>query len=140
MEYIEMRNRDFMCEVGRQKKRLISAGTNPSVDDLIRAAVVAPAPNYYLSYDYALRQVGRHVRNVPASRSRRRAMIAELADKCCAMRRRHPRLSLGQALARLLNDEPASSFFLSFAQGRKIYYKMRRSEHRRSGRRERKLF
>ncbi len=135
-----MRNRDFMNEVGRQKKRLISQGANPSVDDLIRAAVAAPAPNYYLCYDYALRQVGRHVRNERFSRSRRHAMIAELADKCREVRRRHPRLTLGQALARLLNDEPASSFFLSFAQGRKIYYRMRRMEHRRCGRRERKLF
>ncbi len=140
MEYVDLRNRDFMREVARQKKRLVSEGRRPTVDDLIRAAVKASAPGYYLSYDYALKRVGRHLRNEPNSRSRRRMMIEELAVKCCELRRRHPKLSLGNALARLLNDEPASSFFLSFAQGRKIYYRMLRSEHHRAGRRGRSLF
>lgn len=140
MEYIELRNRDFMREIVRQKKRLVSEGKYPTIDDLIHAAVNAPAPGYYLCYDYALKRVGRYLRNEPNSRSRRRLMIAELAEKCSELRRRHPKLSVGNALARLLNDEPASSFFLSFAQGRKIYYEMQRAEHRRSGRRGRKLF
>lgn len=143
MEHKESRDRDLLRCIDREKRRLLNSGVFTTINAAIRAAVEAPAPGYYIGFDYALRCVSELRRGAaaPSRLSRRGCMLAEILGKCETTLAEHPGLSLNEALARVLTSQTASSFFISFAQARKIYFASRHDHRLRGHRlRGRRLF
>lgn len=140
----EQRNQAFIRAINRAKSELLrTAEGKITIEDILNRLTTMEAPGYFVDHTYALRNVSALLRGrdefTPTARSRRRALFGELAEKCKAQIERNPQLSLNEALARVLSVEPASSFFLSYAQARKLYFELQRagrfSEHRRRLRR-----
>ncbi len=132
-----------MRKIDEEKRKILSNGIITTIDLAIRAAAQAPAPGYYVSFDHARRCVGALLRGVGIanSRSRRGQMMVEISEKCRRLLDTDPDLKIGDALARVLTSESASSFFLSFAQARNIYFNSRRAARLRKHRlRQRRLF
>ncbi len=117
------RNRHFMLAV----RRLLATGRYATAVELTAAAALEPAPQYYVTFSYALRRL----RNgAPLHTSRRptraTAMWTELSEKVNRLRQSH-HLSLADALTRVLTDSPASSFFLSPSSALRLYHHLRSS-------------
>lgn len=112
LEYKEKRNRDFLAAVNallRDPRTL-----DKTLREVVETAAASPAPSYYISYPYAFRWLNRNsTRELRPGLSRERWKMwrelrekteKEMAVKGC------PR---DQALARVLCDSQASSFFIS---------------------------
>lgn len=143
MEFIERRNRDLMRQISEEKRRILSNGIITTIDTAIRSAAEAPAPSYYVSFDHARRCVSALLRGVaiPNSRSRRGQMMIEIGEKCRRLLETNTDLKISDALARVLTSESATSFFISFAQARNIYFNTRRAaRHNKNRLRTRRLF
>lgn len=145
-EYIQQRNADFMRECRRQKRLAVERGELPTIDEIIARVIMVPAPAYYVSFGYAYRHIaafnnmaGNGVGEY-AGKATRRKMILELAAKSREFMERYPKLTLSDAVARVLADEPASCFFLTRRYGVRLYFRLMAATHRRSRRlRGRKL-
>lgn len=118
------RHKDFLAAC----RRIVASqpkGAQPlMVGDVARLAAQSPAPCYYVSFDYALRMYNRILRQGtsgvlgPMGRC-----WQEIADKVRGMvDRSEGRLSVKQAMARVLAGESASSFFLSPPTARRLYH------------------
>lgn len=137
-----------MRECRRQKRLAVERGELPTIDDIISRVISSPAPAYYLSFSYAYRHISACNKRLAesgsigesADKATRRRMILELAAKSKALTERYPRLTLSDAVARVLAGEQASSFFLTQQYGVRLYYRLMAAVHRRGRRlRNRKL-
>ena len=113
------RNRDFL----RACRRIIDRAdpsTPLTIKEVAAAAAASPAPEFYLSYEYALRIISspepkRQCATAGAVIRRRRELLARLD----AMLAANPGMDRRDALVRVL-ESPASSFFISPETGRRI--------------------
>lgn len=127
-EYIEQRNMDFMRGFREELRAMLERGEPATVDGVIEKLLEGDAPGYYVSYRYARRAVGDLIdRGVAARdmggirRHSRRDMMLEIARKC--IERMNARgISLGRALVDVLACERASSWFITRAYARQLYY------------------
>lgn len=117
-----LRNYHFM----RVVRRLLATGHYNSLAEVAAAAAREPAPQYYVSYDYALRRL-RKGKSFHADRTTMTEdMWRELGEKVACVQEMFG-IDLGRALQRVLTDSKASSFFLSPASALRLYYQLRRS-------------
>lgn len=81
---------------------------------IAREIVNQPAPGYYVDYSRAVRYLKLYQRNsMPKNLStQKRRMWAEIFERMEDTLRRHPRMTCKQALARVLCEGDASSFFI----------------------------
>lgn len=88
---------------------------------VIEAVSRSRASAYYLTYEYALRRLSEIRRRKRACSSRRRGLWAELEQRVCFEIKRNG-VNAGDALAAVLAQGDASSFFLSPSGIRKAIY------------------
>ena len=107
----QLRNRDLL----RECRRLIASSekTPISATDLAIKIAHGPAPRYYVEFDYGLRVLtqlsrGRTVRWKSDTIRRQWQSLKSDVDKVC----RRYNCSLSSALARVLSDFTAPSFFI----------------------------
>lgn len=114
----QIRNIDFMNVLRRE------AVQQPHLDlkTLVKKVVDGPAPAYYVEYVTAMKRV-REIRagQRQISNSIRGRMWAEICGKVEELMQRRPNLPLSAAVARVLIDESASSFFLSYNRAMSIF-------------------
>ncbi|MBD5247314.1 MAG: hypothetical protein HDS54_04000 [Barnesiella sp.] len=129
-EYTEQRNRDFMAAYRREMRAMFAKGEEMNVERIIARVVEQEAPGYYVSYRYARRAVGDLMERGVIDRydgglrrHSRRDMMIEIGRKC-AERMRERGMGLGQALTDVLVSERASSFFMTRAYARQLFYRM----------------
>ncbi len=117
------RNRHFMCIV----RQLLATGQYNSLAEVTAAAASHPAPQYYVSYDYALRRLRNggpvHTERMTTAGE---AMWRELSGKVARVQEIYD-INLAEALQRVLTDSRASSFFLSPSSALRLYHQLRRS-------------
>lgn len=128
-EYTEQRNREFMRAVRREKQQRYERGEAVTVEGVIRAVLEQEAPGYYVSYRYARRAVGDLIsRGVierysgKLRRHSRRDMMIEIGRKCKGIMERRG-VRLGEALTEVLVGGRASSFFMTRAYAKQLYYR-----------------
>lgn len=114
----QIRNIDFMNALRREAVKQ----TRPDLRALVKKVAEGPAPAYYVEYVTALKRV----REIRAGQRRissgiRGRMWAEICGKVEALMCRRPDLPLSGAVARVLIDESASSFFLSHRRAMTIF-------------------
>ena len=114
----QIRNVDFMNRLRREAESV----EHPELKSLIKQVAEGPAPAYYVEYVTALKRVKemRAGKYVPGKGLRGR-MWREIAAKVDSLMARIPGLSLTGAVARVLIDENASSFFISYPRALAIY-------------------
>lgn len=129
---IDRRNADFMAECRRQAALIIGSGRECRVAEIVSAALACGAPQYYVEFEYARR----HVRDIIVSgrgetkcRGARHKMMHEIAHKVIA-RMSDKQIKLSDALAKVLAEGNASSFFITEHYARRLYHRCR-NEHRR---------
>lgn len=135
------RNRDFMAACRRKKSEIMARDGHLDVDTIVEEVLNESAPSYYISYARALRNVRPLMRDniIPTRRRRTDRMALELAGKCRRIiEERNGKLTLGEALARVLTGERASGYFISSTYARRLYFRVF-SERCRSRRRSRRL-
>ena len=115
LNLIQKRNRDF---IDASRKVIASMKNNNETHfmtfaEIARRTAASPAPAYYVTHEYALRvlRVMRHGR-LGMRRDRRREMFQELDNKVSVMQMRTG-MSLPDALWHILENCPASSFFIN---------------------------
>lgn len=125
-----------MAAFHREKSAMFERGEEMNVEKIIARVLEQEAPGYYVSYRYARRAVGDLMeRGVIESdsggvrRHSRRDMMIEIGRKC-AVRMKARGIGLGRALTDVLVTERASSFFMTRAYARQLFYRMSRSGKR----------
>lgn len=115
---------------------MFDRGEDMNVGKIIARVIEQEAPGYYVSYRYARRAVGDLMeRGVidryggEIRRHSRRDMMIEIGRKC-AERMRSRGMGLGQALTDVLVTERASSFFMTRAYARQLFYRMDKKRKR----------
>lgn len=110
LDMITRRNNDFLAVA----RAIYADSPVPMTQrELAEKASHHPAPCYYVTYDYALRNLSVMRRgHLPIRSGRRREMFREIDRKVAWLQRRHPDLTLGRALQRVLAQESASQFFI----------------------------
>ena len=129
------RNQDFMRECRRQRALALDRGESPTIDQIVTRAASSPAPAYYVGYDRTLRLVSPifHGRRPPRHDTTVDRRTAEIAAKCREeVESSHGRLTLPQALARVIGGSPASNYFMSPSYARRLYYRIRRKPRSRN--------
>lgn len=114
----QIRNVDFMNALRREALR----HPQPDLKALVRQVADGPAPAYYVEYVTALKRV-REIRSGQRKISSgiRGRMWAEICGKVEDVMQRLPNITLSGAVARVLIDERASSFFISYNRAMAIY-------------------
>lgn len=114
----QIRNVDFMSILKREAMRQ----TRPDLRALVKQVAEGPAPAYYVEYVTALKRIReiRSGRRILGSGIRGR-MWAEICGKVDSLMERHPDITLSGAVARVLIDESASSFFITPTRAMAIY-------------------
>ncbi len=109
------------------------AGRQMTTLDVMRRAVMEPAPSYYVTFDTAVRAIGEVLRGNRAAGSQlRQLQWEEIAAKVRRIMGKEPKLKINEAVARVITCEPASRFFISPARALSIYHEEMR--HRYPGR------
>lgn len=136
-----MRNRDFYRECRRQLSLAATAGEAVPISTIIERAIYTPAPGYYIDFKYAYRRIAElnACGEVKTKSALRRQMWSEIAQKVKALMDVSSRLTLNNALTRVLADSRSSRYFITPAYAYRLYYSL--SHQRRSTRlRSRSLF
>ena len=117
------RDRDFM----RACRRVIAESSDPdlTIAKVSARAAAMRAPSYYVEYSYAMRKL-----NALAARRSRLdgkttcARWTEIQSRVEALMERHD-LTRNEALARVLREGGASSFFLAPRSAARLYLRLR---------------
>lgn len=124
LDYIEKRNADFMKQCRRQMQ-LTPMGQPIIMSEILERAIAAQPPEYYLSFDYALRRLRRmrasHVRSARRSNT---ALWDELNEKV-ARRQKRSGISDRQALIDELREGAPSSFHITHAYATRLFQRLR---------------
>ncbi len=98
------------------------AHEQPTVKPLMLLTLRKPAPQYYVSYGYALR-VLRERRSGLRSRYKERSTehMWQTIEKAVARLRERHNLSVGEALQRVLTEGRAPAFFIAPTTAQRIY-------------------
>lgn len=126
-EYVRERDRDLR-QVAMKIARLHRA-RHPRrelrFDTLVKKAIQEPAPNFYLSYPYALRVLSEIERGHGSwpRKPNARAQMQALHHRVANFRARNPHKTLGYALQQVLTAGRAPRFFLSEFSARLILSK-----------------
>lgn len=120
----------------REMKEMFSRGEDVTVEQVIARVTEGDAPGYYVSYRYARRAVGDLIERGVISkykgglrRHSRRDMMIEIGRKCVE-RMESTGVGLGRALVDVLVTERASSFFMTRAYARQLFYRMEKQKNR----------
>ncbi|MBR5436732.1 MAG: hypothetical protein IK120_07685 [Muribaculaceae bacterium] len=127
MEYLKNRNRDLEACARRVIGEYRAAGRKIRLADIVRQSISSPAPHFYLTYDYAIREVRRYRRNPESfeGASMRKAQIREIVGHIDHIERAsRGLLTDDDALTRVLASTKASRFFISEAYAVKIIRKL----------------
>ena len=127
MEYLKNRNHDLEACARRVIGEYRAAGRPLRIADVVRETIESPAPHFYLTYDYAIREVRRYRRNPESfeGKSMRKAQIREIVGHIDRIKQASKgRLSDDDALTRVLASTKASRFFISEAYAVKIIRKL----------------
>lgn len=126
LKALSPRDRDFM----RECRRVIATSADPhlTVDKVTAEAASRRAPSYYVEYPYAIRKL-----NAIAARRHKldgkqcNGRWIEILERAGALMRRHG-ITRNDAVARVLREGNASSYFLAPASATRLYLRLR---HRR---------
>ena len=123
------RDRDFM----QACRHVIARSTDPhlTIAKVTAAASAMRAPSYYVEYSYAVRKLnnleaGRHTLDSKLSNKR----WIEIRERVDRLMSRHG-IKRNEALARVIRDGGASSFFLSPRSAARLYLHLRHPSRKR---------
>lgn len=112
LNLIDTRNRHF---IARCREIITSSPVPLTLDEVAARAIRSAAPSYYASYDIARRTVTElRLGHYSGTNPLRRAMWEEFERKVAAREQRGQRID--RAVATVLSDAVASSFFISHAR------------------------
>ncbi len=127
MHYTQIsRNNDFLAACNAMVCAWPEEEGIPSVDTVIRKVLAGGAPRFYVGYEQAYRRVcnpGFYIRVQP--RTIQQQLWHDFYLRVCE-RRLKGGVSLAQAVADVIEREPAPSFYLSFDTARRLYFTVRR--------------
>lgn len=123
LEYLNQRNRDFIEAVNRVLRD--GRHLKKSLRECVELAAESPAPEYYVTYSHVMARLpGRGSGRLPVSgKTRRSAMWREIigrADEICE----RTGCRRTEAVARVLADGNASSFFLTPSTAWVLYHEI----------------
>ena len=112
LNLIDTRNRHFIARC----REIITSSPRPlTLDEVAAKAIRSAAPAYYAGYDIARRIVTElRLGHYSGTNPRRRSMWEEFDRKVAAREKRGQRID--RAVATVLSDAVASSFFISHAR------------------------
>lgn len=123
LTHIKQRNRDLMRAIRRE---MTDSPTGTPLLTVIERAVSSPAPRFYVSFDTALKAVGRTISgNRACTDPRKQRQWHELSALVTALTEQQP-MPLTEAVARVLTSSEAPSFFISPARALAIYHEQQR--------------
>ena len=128
-ELREQRDRDFMSAVARERKNPRNVGRGMRA--IVAAAAAGPAPMYYVTYNHVMKELpGRNSMDVPVKDNTATARMWRELQRRVGQRMERYRDKKGEAVAMVLAEGGASSFFLSPSTAWVLYHKIkqRRSE------------
>lgn len=126
-----LRNHRLLADYRRHLSSALAEGRYSNREQLVREVLLENRPPYDVSFDYALKVMYKMLRDkqeCPA-RGLKRRMWLELqghVEEC--LRRRN--CSIADAVAKVLAEQRASRYFLSYKQASKIIYHERKNRFR----------
>ena len=102
----------------------------PSIGAIIRRATAGPAPRFYTDFKTAYNTITRmHLTGLPRCiNSNKQQMWIDLATLVFDYMNTHHGCTIAYALAHVLENQPAPSFYLSVTTARAIYYRFVRQQ------------
>lgn len=122
---LQRRNRDFMVAFRRVASTLMGEG-QPTVADIIRKVLEGDAPAFYVGFEYAYSKVCRIIsgRNRAPTTLRGR-LWHDLGEKVQAIMQDYPKMTIADALMKVLETSRAPSFYLRFDTALRLYYRIK---------------
>lgn len=123
----DRRDRDFMSACRRAMPKIKGPLTSMAIAEM---AAKSPAPEFYVSYLHALRTVSLMRRREGFPKSGNRSQYAEISRRAGILEHRHG-LKLRDAVARVLAEGNAPSFYLTPLSARNLFNKLSRRARQR---------
>lgn len=120
----QLRNRELLRDYRRALKEAYHSGRPINRRDLVKRVLLENRPRYYVNFDHAYNTIV-HIdsRSEVSKKTRlKQAMWLEIYQKVKSEQKKHPSLSLSNALARVLATERASRYYISEAYAYKYLY------------------
>ena len=126
-----LRNHRLLADYRRHLSSALSEGRYSNREQLVREVLRENRPPFDVSFDYALKVMYKMLRDkqeCPA-RGLKRKMWLELQGhvEACMLRRNY---TIAEAVAKVLAEQRASRYFLSYKQASKIIYHERKNRSR----------
>lgn len=130
MEYTQIRDNDFLKAYRREIRLAWEGGEAVDSEEVLLRALQGGAPQFYVGFDYARRGVGQRLRRRLRPRHRlltvKRQLWEDLTQRVRdEVVRSDGRLSVSDALARVLAEGNAPRFYIGPRTARRILSRMK---------------